>query len=608
MLVIVAAYGPTFHAGFIWDDDTFLTSNALIKARDGLRSFWFTTLAPDYWPVTSSDLWLEWRLWGAHAAGYHATNLILHALSTFLLWATLRRLHIPGAYLAALLFAVHPVNVESVAWITQRKNLLALCFYIASTWLFLASETGLARRLLYALSILAFALAMLSKASVAILPLVLTGILLVTRVRPLRWVDAGRLVPYYTIAIVLVLVNLWFQGRHPAESIRHADLLQRILAAAAIVCFYVYKALVPLRLAFFYPKWEPQPQEWWWWLPLTTVVAVTVLLWLGRRGRSRSPLLTWLYYCAALIPVLGLTDIYFMQFSLVADHYQHVALIGIVALAGWAWAKWQARSASAFTPRAMAAAVVCILTVLSWRQCLIYRDAETLYRQTLEENPAAWLAENNLGLLLEQTARPAEARRHIERALLLNPACAEAENNLGLLDLQAGAPTESIVHYRRSLALRPEYAEAHNNLGNALRTTGDLSGSIAEYERALQVEPNQPGMHFNLARALSESGRIDNAVLELEAGLQIDPDDAAGNYALGLAKANQGDLAHAVPAFRRALQARPDFGRAHADLGVALARQGQTAEALQHLETAAALLPGDPDVRANLRLLRAHLK
>ncbi|MGD1032715.1 MAG: hypothetical protein ABSA05_16425 [Opitutaceae bacterium] len=319
--VTVAAYWPTFRAGFIWDDDTFLTANKLIKAADGLRRFWFTREAPDYWPMTSTTLWLEWRLWGMHALGYHATNLVLHIADALLLWRVLVRLRMPGAYLAALLFAVHPLNVESVAWITQRKNLMAMLFFLLSILFFLGAEAAPAARappspgqekskgswLVYALSLVAFALGMLSKGSLAPLPVVLLGIIAWTRKISKR--DLATVLPFFAVAGVFVCVDIWFQRHGAAEAIRKAGVGERLLDAGNVIWFYLCKSLLPINLVFFYPQWKVDAGDLAWWIGPLAGVGLTWFLWRRRSGRLRPLLFAWAYFCAMLVPVMGFTDV-----------------------------------------------------------------------------------------------------------------------------------------------------------------------------------------------------------------------------------------------------------------------------------------------------------
>jgi len=327
-------YLPSLAGGFLWDDDTLVTHNPLITAANGLFRIWFTSEAVDYWPVTNSSFWIEWRLWGMNPIGYHVTNLLLHIASAILFWALLRRLRIPGALLAAAIFTVHPVNIESVAWIAERKNTLSLCFSLLSALWFVMDESepaGRSRRW-YALSLAGFVLAMLSKGSAASLPLVLLLIVWWIRDR-ITARDLIRVAPFFIVAAALTLVNLWFRTHGDGEVFREATLAERIAGAGAIVWFYVLKAFWPVRLAFVYPLWKIDAGEIQWWVPLAGAVLLTAVLLLYReRTWGRAGLFAWSFYCVSLLPVLGLVDTPFMRYSLVADHYQYTAILGLAAL------------------------------------------------------------------------------------------------------------------------------------------------------------------------------------------------------------------------------------------------------------------------------------
>ncbi len=291
----IFGYYPALWGGFIWDDETLVTKNPLIKAPDGLVRFWFTAEAPDYWPMTSTTFWLEWRLWGMNSSGYHWTNLLLHIASAFLVWAILHALAIPGGYLAALLFAVHPVNVESVAWIAQRKNTLAMFFFLLSILWYLRVDGGRKARdlecglaLFYWLSLLAFVLAMLSKGSVAILPVVLL-LIVWWQTRRLALGDFIRTAPFFVVAIVLAAVNVWFQTHGTGFEIRHAAFSERAAGAGGVIWFYLSEALAPIDLMFVHPQWQVRSGDLLWWLPLLAALAVTALLWriAGTPGAGR---------------------------------------------------------------------------------------------------------------------------------------------------------------------------------------------------------------------------------------------------------------------------------------------------------------------------------
>lgn len=528
---IAAAYFPALRAGFVWDDDTFLTANPLIKAPDGLHRLWLSNQGIDYWPLTSTTLWLEWRAWGLNPLGYHATNLALHLSCTLSLWWVLWRLRVPGSFLAALIFAVHPVNVESVAWITQRKNLVAMFFALLSILAFLQGDRDRAepgtplRRpgLWYACSLAAFALAMLGKTSVALLPIVLLGCLAWKRRLVLR--DFLRLAPFVAVSAALTVVTLEFQRRAMDGAARHAGAIERILGAAAALWFYLLKALAPVHLSFIYPRWIVRPGDPRWWVPLLGAVALTLALWRRRRHGSRALLFAWGFFCVALLPALGLTDFGFMKYSLVGNHYEHLAIIGVIAPAAAGWEIWRRRAAvasGAAWPLAAAAAVVLTFGALTWRQCETYRDAETLYRATLRANPAAWMAHNNLGILLAEKGRTAEAMGHFEAAVQLNPDWPEAHSNLGMVLQQAGRKEEAMDQYREALRLQPDFRRARIALAALLAAAGRFPEATVHDQLAF-VPADTAAAHCELGEALVDEGRISEALVEYRAALRLDP-------------------------------------------------------------------------------------
>ncbi len=286
----VLVYLPSLSGDFLMDDNAFVSDNQIVKASDGLYRFWCTTEPYDYWPVSNITFWIEWRLWGKHTTGYHVTNLVLHIVEALLIWVILRKLSVPGAFLAAMIFATHPVNVESVAWIAQRKNMVSMLFFLLSILCFLKIKVssssfrkGLYRIVSplvlrfsspwYLLSLAAFALAMLSKGSVAVLPAML--LMIVWWLRPLTRRDMVWAAPFFAVAIIFTGVNVWFQTHGADIVVRNAGFSERLLGAGGVVWFYLYKALLPFNLAFIYPQWIIQADNPLWWLPLLAAVSVT---------------------------------------------------------------------------------------------------------------------------------------------------------------------------------------------------------------------------------------------------------------------------------------------------------------------------------------------
>ena len=573
LAVTVTLYIPAIRSDFIWDDDSFLTENKLIHHANGLRRFWFSAEPPDYFPLTSTMLWLEWRLWGGeHAAGYHMVNVMLHAMSAILFWRVLGRLRVPGAWAAALVFAVHPVNVESVAWITERKNVMPMVFALAALLCYLISRAAprpdeaqaappSPRRFLtpvraYWLAIVLFLLALLSKTSVVMLPVVLLGIEWWRKGR-IRWPDIRRTLPFFTLAALLSLVTIWFQHNRAIgdELIRADNLAGRAAVAGRAVWFYLGKALMPTRLCFVYPRWDVDASLPLSYVPLILLLCLFGLLWFFRRDWARTPLFALGGYVVTLFPVLGFFDIYFMRYSLVADHWQYTSLPFLIAFVIGGAAHVLARHGRGghWLPRASVAMLAALLALLTWRQQAAYADEEALWQATLKRNDGAWIAHNNLGAIYSE-------RSELSRAM---------------------------PYLRETLRLKPDHAEAHNNIGNIQFARGQTEQALASYFKAITYRPRWAAAHFNVAVVLLGEGRLADAERHLRTGLKEDPDSADAHYNLGTLLGNQGRLTEAVEAFRQALRVKPEHAQTHHNLAVALEKLGRNQEAQFHYRRAA---------------------
>ncbi len=618
---VFLAYLPAINGGALLDDDLLLTENPLIKAADGLYSFWCTNKAQDYWPVSNTTLWCEWRLWGMKTTGYHVTNLILHIAGVLLLWAILRKLSIPGSFLAAMIFAVHPVNVESVAWISQRKGLLAMLFFLLSILCYLRQFSarcsdkvqrsadpapgvcGLLIGRWYWLSLLAFVLAMLSKGSVAILPVLLLWI--VWWLRPLTKWELVRIAPFFLVAVALTVVNLWFQTHGTGRLIRTATFAERLLGAGGVVWFYLYKVLLPLNLIFVYPQWHIEPGNLLWWLPLLAALVVTAILWWYRRIWSQPFLFAWGFFCVSLLPVLGFMDVGFMKHSLVADHYQHIALAGVIALVGAGWGLWQQHAQA--MPRAaatvVAVVVVAALAFLSWQQSGLYRDALTLYQDTLGKNPDSWLIHNNLGVALGKLGRSLEAIEHCEQALRLKPDYPDAHNNLANAFVQVGRVPEAIEHYQQAIRLEPKDAEVYNNLGLLLTNIDRPREAIECLQQALRLKQNYPEAHVNLGIALGKVGRLSEAIEHFRQALELNPNYPEAYNNLGTALVMIGRPQEAIESYRQALHLKPNYPKAHSNLGNVLFQTGRSEEAIEHYQQALRIQPDYIEAYSKLALV-----
>jgi tetratricopeptide (TPR) repeat protein len=562
-----------------------------------------------------------------NSTGYHVGNLILHIAEALLVWIVLRKLSIPGAFLTAMIFAVHPVNVESVAWIAQRKNTMAMLFFLLSVLWYLkanmpTASAGMAPALSrggpgdqktfspfilhpssfhfwYWLSLAAFSLAMLGKGSVAVLPVILLGI--VWWLRPLtRW-DLVRTAPFFLVAAVLSGVNMWFQTHGTGEVIRIASFSERLLGAGCAVWFYLYKALLPIDLAPIYRQWHIETGNLLWWLPLLASVIVTAALWLYRERWARPLLFAWGFFCVALLPVLGFTDVLFMRYSLVADRYQHIAIIGVIALVTAGFVAWPKRSRDITRWAAMVAAIAVVgaLTFLTWRQNGSYSDEIALYKATLDKNPDSWIAHYTMGFALAEKGKPQESIEQFETALRLNSKLPEAHNNLGAVLAKIERFPDAIEHFQKAIQLRPSYVEARYRLASTFVQTGQFKEAIEQYELVLRFRPDDVGTLCNMGYALLQTNRLQEAVESYKMALKLKPDCQADNM-LGIALVKLGWQKEASECFQHALTLNPKNSEAHYNLGNILFGSGRVQEAIDHYKQALKINPDYPDALRNL--------
>jgi protein O-mannosyl-transferase len=636
VLITFITYIPSLSCGFIWDDGMYLTDNPIIKDPAGLSKIWRSDETVDFYPISNTALWIEWRLWGMNAGGYHAVSLILHIVESLLIWLILRKLSIPGAFLAAMIFAVHPVNVESVAWIAQRKDMMAFLFFLLSILWYLmflarARVPPTAKQTLptdhcplptnssfiihpssfyiwYWLSLAAFVLAMLCKGTVPMLPVILLGI--IWWLRPLsRW-DILKTAPFFVVAAVLTGVHVWFQTKGTGEVIRDAGFVERLLGAGGVVWFYLYKAIFPINLMFVYPQWEIQTSNFLWWMPLFAIIIVTVMLWLYRDRFNRAFLFAWGFFCVSLIPVMGFSDVVFFRYSLVADHYQHIAIIGVIALATAFWNVWHRQSHGVARQAAeIAAAIsVMILAFLSWHQIEIYRDEATLYRMTLVKNPKCWMAMNNLGNIYLNAGRVDEAMDYFHQVLRLNSDNAEANNNIGTALARTGRLPVAIDYYRQALRLKPKFYNAQGNLGTALVQAGRIQEAIDCYRQALSLYPDAADLHNNLGDLLIKTGRPQDATIHCEEALRLKPNLLQAHNNLGIIMAQTGRPGEAIKHYEQALMINPDVPETHNNIGVLLVKEGRPHEAIEHYRKALQLRPDYINAWNNMAQAYAKLR
>ncbi len=613
-LAAIVAYLPSLSGDFIWNDSDYVTAPAL-RSIGGLARIWTEVGATQqYYPLLHSAFWVQHLLFGDHPLGYHVVTLLLHAGSAVLFALVLRQLfradpgrmtapdRFAGAeWLAALLFALHPVHVESVAWISEQKNTLSLVFYLAAALAYLRyDEVRLPRT--YAAALAVFVLSLLCKTVTSTLPAAILVAIWWKRGR-LAWRrDVLPLVPWFAVGAGAGLFSSWVEkvyggARGPEFDISFAA---RVLVAGRAVWFYVGKLVWPFGLNFIYPRWTVDTGAWWQWIFPAAAVGAAGALWAVRR-RSRAPLAAYLFFVGSLFPVLGFVNLYGARYSWVWDHWQYLPDLGLITLAsagivvGWQSVAPQVGGAGKWL-----VAVACVLlAALTWDHCGMFHDDRTLYLENLELNPGSWLAHNNVGVELEaEPGRTDAAIGQFREALRLNPAFFEAHNNLGVeLGKLPGGTDEAVSQFREAIRLKPDYAEAHYNLGNALGSLGRTPEAIAELQAALGLKPRYAEAHYNLGNALASLGRTPEAVSEFEAALASRPDYAEARNNLGLALLKSpGRADEALAQFQEAIRLRPDLAEAHTNLGKAfLATPGTMGEAIPQFEEALRLKPDYAD-------------
>lgn len=579
MILVAAtlvAYQPVWNAGFIWDDDDYVTQNPTLHDLNGLRRIWFEVGAvPQYYPMVHTVFWVEQHVWGYWAPGYHMVNLLLHALAAILLARVLLHLKLPGAWLAAFIFALHPVGVESAAWITELKNVLSTVFYLAAALTYWRFEAGRdAGRVgapvwrAYAGAFALFLAALLSKTVTTSLP---AALLLIRwwRRGELRSSDVAPLLPFFAVGMALSAQTAWIEQQLGAHGTQWSlTFAERCLVAGRALWFYAAKLLWPANLAFIYPRWTIDAAAWWQWLFPIAAVGLVLALWLARNRIGRGPITAVLLFAGTLTPALGFVNVYPMRYSFVADHFQYLASIALIALAAAAASERLGQWERSETRRAAIYAVpLFILALLTWRQAHIYEDLETLWRATIARNPECSMAHNNLGNILLRRNDIGEAMVHLRQAVDLQPDNPEARDSLGTALLEHGEVDEAMQHYRASVDLDPTRAEAHYNLGTAFLQKKQMDEAMAEFERALALK-NEAMTHNNIAFILVGRDQIDAAEEHYREAVRIRPDLAEGRVGLGLVLFRRGKIDDAIAAFEAAIRIRPDLVQAYDNLRI----------------------------------------
>lgn len=603
-ILIFVSYSPAINGGFIWDDDTFFTKNPVMAKPDALKRLWFTTQTPDYFPLVSTSLWLQRLIWGLHPMGYHIFNIILHFFNAVLLWLILKKMKIPGAWMAAAIFGIHPVNVESVAWITEIKNLQSTFFFMLTIFSYL-SFVEKQKKSLYVFSLIFFLMALLSKTSVVMLPLLLLLYHCLVD-GPLKKKDLINSVPFFVFSALFSLITIWFQYNRAGAMGEpwSTGFGERVAIAGRVVWFYIGKLIFPFNLMFVYPRWSINSKLFFSYLPVIALIALGFVLCKKRKSWGW-PLLAGVgYFVINLFPVLGFFNIYFMRYSFVADHWQYIASPGIITLVVWAGIAVQDHFL--FVPDAPLVAsdagkmlrgqsfqfykhfsgitlfkgltgflMLLVLAFFTYQRSGIFQENFTLWDDTLKKNPKAWIAHNNIGLELEKQGKLEEAMEHYLETLRINPRYAISHDNLGLLLQRKGKLEESAIHFRKAIQEDPSFWESFNNLGYVLNMLGRQDEAVTYFQKALEINPYSLEAHNNLANIFSIKGEIEEAKKHYEGAMGIHYDNAEIHNNFGALLMDEKKYLEAMYHFRKALEIKPDLKEARLNLSIVLKQFGK---------------------------------
>jgi protein O-mannosyl-transferase len=605
----ILVYQPVWYAGFIWDDAAHVTANPCIVGPLGLKEIW-TTQAASICPLTLTTFWVEHALWGLEPFPYHLVNILQEGTCAILLWQVLRILQMAGAWLGAALWALHPLQVESVAWISEMKNTQSCLFYLLAILFFVnclkacdRNKAGESRRA-YALTLLFSALAMASKSSTVVLPMVLFLCAWWMEGR-WNWRNLMRLGPIFAISFLAGVVTLWPQMGDKAVMAgpsEDGNWPERVARAGDVIWFYLGKLTWPRPLMAVYPRWQVHAEKWTSYLPLLAAILVLFILWLNRHSWSRSYFFAFTYFLVVLFPFLGLIDQSFWRFSFVEDHLQYLAGMGPLALAGAGLTRLSNLVAATkrWVPSSLCAGLLLLLGVWSWQRNWVYENETTFWTDALAKNPDCWLGYNNLGVAFVQKGQVGKALVEYRKALETKPDYAEAYKNLGVAFFQMGQPDDAIEQYQRALEFQPNDAEIYNKMAMVFAQKGESDTAIEEYRKALEIRPNYAEAYNNLGIAFFQTGQTDEAIKQYQRALEIDPGDAEAHNNLAVVLVRVGRESEAIGHYQRAVEIKPDYAAAYKNLGIVLSQMGQLDEAIQQYQKALKINPDYAEAYNNL--------
>ncbi len=550
----VLAYFPVMNGSVIWDDNTFVFNNPVILSPNGLYKIWFTTQAIDYFPLTLTTFWFEWRLWHHFYAGYHISNILLHGCNAALFYLLLKKMKLPGAFWGGLIYAVHPVNVISVAWITERKNTLSMLFYLSSAILFV-QYADCRQKKSYIASFACFLLALLSKSSTVVLAPILMLYLWWEQRRQGKAFTTKDLfaylwitLPYFVAAMALGALTVWFQRHHNmgGANFRPESMPSRIAAAGWVVWFYLYKDFLPHSLLMIYPRWKVAADHAISWMPFLGVVLIfAALAWL----RLRWAVFAFGYFIMALGPVLGLLSMSFHQYSLVSDHLQHLALLMPVALLGTgaAWLQRQRRYLF-YVP----VGIVLILGAYTLFLSHQFRNEIALWKYNIKKYPECWVAYNNLGIYYSSQSKGVQVVEYNINPVDMASIARKAGDSYTGDNLQ-----EALRCYDLAVRYKDDDADNYVNRGLMYLQLNRIPEALRDYNHAIQLSPNHTFAHLNRAILYARQKDYPSAVKDLNAILRMNPNDVRALSQRGHIYGLAGNLDAAEADYTAALQRAP---------------------------------------------------
>ncbi len=623
MVATFLAYWPALHGGLLWDDDSYISANPTLRSWRGLWEIWFKPGATcQYYPLSFSLFWAGYHLWGLNPLGYHVLNVTLHGLVAVLLWQVLERLKVRGAWLAGAIFALHPVCVMSVAWMTELKNTLSAALALGAGWAYVrfaglgvyeAGHGGIDGRRQNAagadwrygaLSLGLFLLAMFAKTAVSFLPLTLLLVAWWQRKR-LNWREAVPLLLMLALVVAMGEMTFYIERLYGAVGMGfNLGWWERVLVSGRSFWFYLGKLFFPFRLTFVYERWSVDSRVWWQYLYPAAVAGLFVLLWRLRRVIGRGPFAAMLHFYISTAMLILITVLYMTRYTFVSDHWQYFGCLSVMTLtaAGITAGLDRLAGRSRLLKPALVGILLLVLGLSTRHQCGMYTDIETLWRTTIANNPNAFLARNNLGNILASQGKTSEAVAQFHRAIEIKPDYAEAYYNLALVLDRQGRPDEAIANYRKALEINSDFVVAHNNLGTALFKQGRMDEAAECYRRALKIDPDFGEAHSNMGILLTKQGRTDEAVAEYRKAIELNPNRAELYNNLGNLLATQGRPDEAIGQFQKALAVEPDYTGAHYNLANICFAQRQWDEAIEHYQQALKQMPDSIQVHNQLGL------